>query len=410
MPKKLLIVCDIFPPAFAPRIGFLCKLLSEDYEITVITETTDEKENKWPINIDRQNLIVHKIPLRHNEQGAMSRFFDYQSIYWSKITNSRDKKLYKKALGLIGDAKFDVVLCASYYTFPLLCGKMLAAHFNAPLCVDLRDIVEQYAKPCGINRLLFPFKLRWLSTKHRNRILREADATVTISPWHKTILQQYCSNTHLIYNGYDSELFYPKDVATDKFRIVYTGRSFDRQLRDPHLLFAAIDYLAQNRKDLYNLLELNFYTDVKSQNELRVFIRNYKSVENVLTISPLVRMDMVCELLHGSSIVLVLSNKTTDAGPHGIMTTKFFEALGCEKPVLCVRSDEDCLAKVIDECNAGVAARNVEETVKFIEDKYDEWRKNGFTHQCVNQEVKARFSRQNEALQFASVLDSLIRK
>ncbi len=80
------------------------------------------------------------------------------------------------------------------------------------------------------------------------------------------------------------------------------------------------------------------------------------------------------------------------------MTTKFFEALGVEKPVLCVRSDEECLANVINQTNAGLAATNVEEIQTFICEKYHEWQKNGFTRQAVIN--KEQFSREKQAQQF----------
>ena len=37
--KRLLILCDMFPPAFAPRMGYLCKYLSRaGWEVDVVTE------------------------------------------------------------------------------------------------------------------------------------------------------------------------------------------------------------------------------------------------------------------------------------------------------------------------------------------------------------------------------------
>jgi hypothetical protein len=54
------------------------------------------------------------------------------------------------------------------------------------------------------------------------------------------------------------------------------------------------------------------------------------------------------------------------------MTTKFFEAVGVEKPVLCVPNDEGCLAQVIEEVNAGLAANTALEVQDFIKEKYNE--------------------------------------
>ena len=61
-------------------------------------------------------------------------------------------------------------------------------------------------------------------------------------------------------------------------------------------------------------------------------------------INGFISRDGVPDLLHRASVVLLLAGETKENGPHGIMTTKFFEALGVEKPILCVRNDGGCLA------------------------------------------------------------------
>jgi hypothetical protein len=89
------------------------------------------------------------------------------------------------------------------------------------------------------------------------------------------------------------------------------------------------------------------------------------------------------------------------------MTTKFFEALGVEKPILCVQSDEECLARVIRETNAGLAATNVEEIKKFILHHYNQWLKHGYTQ--INIINKEQFSRQKQALQFEELFNKIIK-
>ncbi len=80
--------------------------------------------------------------------------------------------------------------------------------------------------------------------------------------------------------------------------------------------------------------------------------------------------------------------------------------MGVEKPVLCMRSDEDCLAAAIQQTNAGLAATTADEAAAFLLAKYNEWKAQGFTHQAVQN--KELFTRQNQALQFDQLLRSLI--
>ena len=250
------------------------------------------------------------------------------------------------------------------------------------------------------------FKLRWINNIRRNRILRNASAVTTVSPWHVDVLRRYNSNTHLIYNGFDADVFKYKEVRTDHFTITYTGRVLDLGLRNPTLLFEALQTMCKDEV-FAKVLKIRWFVDEVSMRQVGELSERYH-LQHCTEISRTVSADRMPDILNESSIVVVLTNKATERGPHGIMTTKFFEALGCEKPVLCVRSDEECLAQAIGQSNAGVAARNIDETVEFIKDKFDEWKSNGFTHQQVNVEAKAQFSRQSEARQFAEVMEGLI--
>lgn len=397
MHKRLLIVCDSFPPNFAPRVGNLCKFLSDEYDISIITEESNRKS--WPIEINRENLHLHSIKLSSNNKyvDALYKVGDY-------LFSLNDIRLFRKSVNLLKGNSYDLVFCASYYIFPLLCGKKLAKRLNIPLHIDLRDIMEQNAKAKGItNNIKQFFKLRWLNQWRRNRILKQASTVTTVSPWHVNTLKRYNDNVHLIYNGYDSDKFFFEKIETEKFIISYTGRLLDITLRDPSLFFEAIRELVTDSEFAQDL-EIQWYVDNSSKKEVETMTKEY-GIYKYNNIHETISSDKMPNILNKSSIALVLSNIATEDGPHGIMTTKFYEALGCERPVLCVRSDEDCLANTIQLTNAGVAASNLEGTKKFILEKYQEWKENHFTHQIVNQEEKAKFTRQIQAQQFEALFN-----
>lgn len=399
MQRKLLIVCDAFPPDFAPRIGYLCKFLNADYAVTVVTENTSR--NSWPVSIERHNLTLHRFALT----SANPLICNLQAI-GDYLFSRKDRKLYKLAVKALENSKFDMVLCTSYYIFPLLCGKKLAQHFNIPLCVDLRDIKEQEAKPVGLQRIRHFFRLQWLNIWRRNRILKSANCVTTISPWHVETLSKVNGNVKLIYNGYDAEEFRYKETKTDYFTITYTGRILDLSLRNPILLFEAVSDLCK-KGDFAKSLKIKWFVDNASMSQISDLTAKYGLTE-VTEVHPTISAKQMPEVLNNSSIALVLTNLSTPKGPHGIMTTKFFEALGCERPILCVRSDESCLAAAIAETNAGLAGRNVEEVKEFIMNKFSEWQQNGFTHQNVR--LKEKFTRQTQASQFEEIIEQTILK
>jgi len=401
MAKKILIVCDAFPPNFAPRVGNLCKHLNSDFELTIVTRASSNQS--WPVQLNRQPLTIHSISLTQKKKWVepLITAGDY-------LFNLSDHLLYKEAIKRLNGASFDLVFCTSYYIFPLLCGEKLSHFFHIPLYIDLRDIMEQNAKPHGFAKIQQFFKLRWLNQWRRNRILKNAAYITTVSPWHVKTLQKYNPNVELIYNGYDREQFIFQPIPTDRFIITYTGRLLDLSLRDPRLLFEAIKVLIKDN-DFEKNLTLQWYVDKESKRDVESLAQKYDLLK-YMEIHDIISSDKMPEVLNHSSIVLVLSNKATEDGPHGIMTTKFYEALGCEKPILCVRSDEDCLAETIEKTNAGLAGTNIEDVKNFTLNIYQMWRDKGFTHQEISRTEKEKFTRQVQAKQFEQLFNQVYTK
>ncbi len=397
--KRLLILTDApMAPLYIPRVRYLVKNLHlRGWDCTVVSEKMPDSDFVFP---DCRYIGVEY-------------YGKHKRLRWwaDQLFGCKEKLFYRFVRKTLQDEPFDALLCSVFNTFPLPSAARLAHERNVPLYVDLRDIAEQWGETSNAQNGI-QTRLAWLNRaierlyrkraiRRRDKALKQAQAVTTVSPWHKQFLRSKHHNVRLIYNGYDEMTFVPKNVKTDEFVISYTGRIYDFRLRDPQLLFAAIDELrAEDR--LPKELRVDFYIDESE----KAMLKDYQS--NILRIHPFVKNEEVLTILHRSSISLILTNKTTDKGPHGIMTTKFFEALGVEKPVLCVRSDEECLAAVIRDTNAGLATTNIEDVKAFVLDKYAEWKANGFTRQAVKN--KEQFSRQYQASQFEEMFatESLI--
>ena len=112
-------------------------------------------------------------------------------------------------------------------------------------------------------------------------------------------------------------------------------------------------------------------------------------------------------ILNSSSVLLLLTNRAANSGPKGVMTTKFFESLAVEKPVLCVRSDESYLAEAINDTNAGLAATNVNEVCDFLKSYYQEWKEKGYTSSSIKKSKLVRFSRKEQAKQFIQIFEKV---
>ena len=410
--KKILIICDFFPPDTAPRMGYLCKYLPElGWEPVIIAEKVNQ--NLFPALIGNQAVrYVNFYPDKNKYVRKLKRFF---TVIADFLFSYKDSVFTKLALQETKQHHFDLILTSSYRTFPLKAAYNVSRKKNIPLVVDLRDIMEQamgsefiHDKLSGnkyLNNLIIPvYRKKLLSL--RNKVLRYAQHVTTISEWHVQMLKQYNNKVDLIYNGFDTELFYPVEKKTHQFKIVYTGKLINLEMRDPTMLFEAVADLS--KKGILNSesCRIQFFTDNKSKHLVDKIAREF-SVEEYVDYFDMVPSNLVPDILNESSVLLLLTNKS-DTGPKGIMTTKFFEYLAVEKPILCVRSDEDCLEKAIGEAQAGLAARETGDVVRFLAEKYEEWKHNGLTTIVLDKTDIQKYKRDYQAKQFVKIFESLI--
>ena len=312
---------------------------------------------------------IHEITLYRSAEDRLLK------MAWSLLTNWKDRHFCRVVKQMILGKEYDAVFCTTFSTFPLGTALRISEEHGLPLYVDIRDVDEQVPGQQYLEHRSWwtkPFR-QWYkraNIRRRNEVIRRAHCVTTISPWHVEFLKPLNPNVHLVYNGYDPKLFFPEDVKTDIFRVSYIGKI----------------YAFQNLRPVEEAIRR---------------IGNPEIVLNLHTpdCQP-IGIDEVPDEIRKSSVMVVLTSKEAK----GMMTTKFFEALGCEKPVLCVPDDESVLSQTIRDTNAGISADSVEEVEEFIREKYAEWKENGFTRHTVNQEVKKSFSREEEARMMEELL------
>ena len=368
MTRRVLILSDPFtPPAYTPRLRFLCEYLAQaGWEIDLYTEQYESIP------------FAHTYPIHEVKVYRTRSLAEWilKSI-WSLLTDWRNRYFSRKVKKAIEGKNYDLVLCCTFSTFPLRAAWDIANERNIPLHVDLRDLDEQVPGAQYQHHRQWwvrPFRewYRAANIRRRNSILRRATSISSVSPWHTEYISSILHRTpSTIYNGFDAKQFYWSEIKSDTFLISYIGKLYDFQDIRP------IEDAVQ---------ELNLP-------DLRLQI-----------IQGGIPTDEVGDLIRQSSIMIVLTNKEAK----GMMTTKFYEALGCEKPVLCYPDDEGVLSAAIKATNAGIATDDKEAVKAFILDKYAEWKANGFTHQAVNQAEQKRFSRQYQTRQMEQVLSRTI--
>ena len=409
--KKILLLCDAFPPAFAPRMGYLCKYLPEfGWDSVIVTEKISD--NIFPQLAENRNVTYVNYYLSDNQ---FIQNIKYAFVFVADLLfGYKDYVIRKAAQRQIDDHDFSFILVSSYRTFPLKAAVQLSRRNKLPLIMDLRDIVEQFSdneyiskifsKNKFINNTFTTFLTKRL-LKKRNKALKYADVVTTVSPFHVETLSQYNRNTTLIYNGFAPELFFPKIKYSKQFNIVYTGKILSTTLENPNLLFETVAQLSAKEKITPQLFRIQFYTNEKTKETVRALADKY-NIEKFIDCFDMVNSALVPDILHESSVLLLLTNKQK-TGTKGIMTTKFFEYLAVEKPILCIRNDESYLEKAIRETQSGISAKTVEEVSDFILQQYAEWQQQGYTHQQVNKVEIQQYSRKHQAEQFVAIFESL---
>lgn len=405
---KILVVCDGFPPEFAPRMGYLCKYLSRmNCTAEVVCEQYSD-DRRFDFLADATSRVKRirffrslKMPKPRAEWGTLmlrDLFFHY-----------KDKRLVREIKKDTSFTGYDLVLCSTCRTFPLRAAASLAKHFRVPLVADLRDIGEQYPDNSYLaHRLPFASFFIRHQLKERNRVLKKAAAVVSVSEWHRDFLKRFNNNTHLIYNGYDQELFFPDHRHDSCFRIVFTGSIIHSTLRNPDWVFEAVSRLKKEGVISASDFRLCWYVEAAGKPILQNLAQKY-GIEEVSECYDFIPATEVPALLNRSSILLQLSNIADAKGPKGIMTTKIFEALAVGKPLLLVRSDESYLAALIERYHCGLAAQNVESVMEFIKAQYQKWKQTGSTAIAVAPEIGRLYSRAGQAQQFLQLFKQILK-
>ena len=369
--KKLLVVSDpLAPPGFSPRVRFLCDyFVQKGYEVTLLTEE------------DKPLTFSHTYPIQTICMYSGTTLDWLVKTVWTLVSDWHNRVFAQRALSVLPN-DYDAVLCTVFSDFPLGAGLRIARKLHIPLICDIRDIEEQvdhsFYQYHHKSRWLMPFRhiYRLIHRHRRNNVLLAANAITTVSPWHADFIgsiTRHRSPITVIYNGYDARQFYPQELRTEQFIVSYIGTLHDWQK-------PALEQVKQAIEELQNPdIVLDIHTPQQNP----------------------VSHDKMGDAVRRSSIVLVLTAPHT----HGMLTTKFYEALGCEKPILCVPSDKGCLADLITYTHAGIATDDKEAIKAFIMDQYKVWKSNGSTHQETQH--REEFSRDFQTQQFEQLIQWL---
>ena len=338
---KVIIITDaLTAPLYVPRVRFLNnQLRAEGHSVIWYTERYKE----IPEEVRPDNLV--EVPYYHKHDRLLKGVM-------SVLLNHKNRHIFDH---INPPFRPDIVFCSTFHNFGLLAAERLAERYKCALHIDLRDIAEQTPINAYSRAFLSDnFFYRRLSLKRRDEVLKRANLVTTVSKFHRGVLSEINANTHVIYNGYDAEVFYPTErdkTCSDCTTLLYTGKWYGERMQNPHPLFKALS----GHKEI----KVVFYTSPDVHPRLRQLADKYDiNVE----LHSYVANSEVPKLLRKADFSLVLTSPEN----RGVLTTKFFEALGTETPILCTPSDEGELAELINNTEAGIATSDSEEILEFL--------------------------------------------
>lgn len=398
--KSILIFSEAFlPPAYLPRVRYFCSyFVQKGWDVHMVYEAS-ENTDLIPDDIHTLSIDYYRY-----KKGILARIEWLFKFFINLIWDYKGYYFEKKSRKFTANREFDIVFTSSCFTFPITTAYKVAKNKNVPLFVDLRDIAEQSPndnhyianKPPKLfgNIIINIFKR--INIKRRNKVLKVATGITTVSPWHVETLSKYNKNTVLIYNGFDESTFFPQPLKTAQFTISYFGRVYNENMRDPRLLLESIRNLADKKLLNASNTVIKWFIDADSKNVIQKLAFEY-NVEDFVEYHEFISPDKLNEEMSKSSILLTLSNISTKKQYFGIMTTKFFESIGVNRPILCVPDNNDNLSALIKNSNCGLVSSSLNETEVFIRDKFSEWQLSGYTKGYLTDNERMNFSRQKGA-------------
>ena len=366
---KVVLICHYFPPhnnCGVRRVLYWANsLANKGHDVTVLTS----KKTKYKLRPEGLHQKVKIVDfsfgrLRKLEVGAMQSFdFSAQSneVWWKRIALKIKRKLLNPNFGQLADPNLPSVI-ATIFTIWLrgritsknskidfkdatiistappwsmhLLGCALSIIFRRPLLVDYRD---QFS-----NNHMFGGYLGWLEYKIDNYLCKRASKVITISPSMRSYYSNFNTSTELLMNGYDPSLFWANDNSfklSSPIKIRYFG-TIQHATRLPILLLEALQETSTN-------VNLDFYGDVPLITE---YLIENPQLKNIVTINKGVPVAEVRALMANSDFNLMCETMLGNSLSHtGVMTTKLFEYLAVERPVLALISPSSDMVSALSE-------------------------------------------------------------
>lgn len=262
----------------------------------------------------------------------------------------------------------DVVISSSPPFTSHMVGRHIARRLGVPWVADMRD---------GFTDNPYVFRSHWrrrLDEQIEKRVLSAANVIPTVSVGLvKSLSSRFGENVVLIRNGFTHTDTGPEtahsatQLTPDKLNILHTGSLYSGH-RDPSQLFLALrslgDEAGEVRVHFYGV-DSSVAADLAAKHQIQdsVFAHGHVTRQESLS------------LQRKADVLLLILGESSDE--HGVVTSKIFEYLAAERPILLLGYSKGEAMELLNMSGRGVSCRDVDELSEFLRTCLKQWRSGG---------------------------------
>ncbi len=384
MPKKLIIVSFVFPPASG--IGgrrwakFSKHLYRNGYDFKVISnQIWKTEQSNWDHDVEKfqdrvlrvasgyprflnkfqqsfTDRIFYKLSMWYVQGRTKGNIFD-RSIFWKPALQKAVEPLIKKGYKTI------VVTCAPYHSAAHLVA-LKSKYPEVELILDLRDPWEVESTLYGFAGLREERKA-W-ENKLQDFAIRRADKVISVYESMTTKYQKRYPNESgkffTIDNGFDREDFTAKnekpEPANDQKRIqfLFAGSFYQGAAHILEDFAKSLSEIKSSSPEIYNRMEFIFYG--RKSDFFDRILKGHESVAKHKGMIPL--KDVYQKIAQSDFMMLFLLDEMNYS-----LSTKFYEYISQNKPVVVFARGGDA-GRFIEENKLGYFANYGQMTEKLI--------------------------------------------
>ncbi|WP_247001698.1 glycosyltransferase [Halosolutus gelatinilyticus] len=334
---RILLITYNYPPGGGVgsiRASKFAKYLPDQWNIHVLTAADNIGPNTDISIDDGGNVTVHEV-----SEFLPNSPKEFNKIRWVPPLCWKIRQLHERY-------SFDAIWHTAGPFLPLLSTVVITSSVEVPYLVDFRDAWT--LQPYRPKRTVFGQMHDVVSTSAEPRILRRATAVTTatsgITRAYQNRYPELSSKFKTVENGYDPDDFPDVDVEQpNRFTIVYVGKFGHYRDVAPFLRALA---------DIKTETGVQFVHVGEPEQDVVSTVAEF-GLADQFTCTGFVDRSAVARHIHRADLGLAVSG-----GSPQEMTTKIFDYIACETPILACGPSAGAMAEVVSQFDHGYVTEN----------------------------------------------------